>query len=284
MADLSEERVTPGQPPFSHVGVDLFGSFLVKQGRSQVKRYCCIFTCLAIRTVHIEVAHSLDTNSFIDALRRFIARRGKPVLVRSDNRTNFVSGDKEIRVSVQQWNNQRIHEYLLQQDVRWIFNPPAGSHHGGIWERCIRTTRKILNALLKEQVLSEEALLTLLCEVESIMNGRPITQFSDDPRDLEALTPNHLLLLRSGSLLLPGIFREEDIFSRKRWRQVQYLEDQFWRRWSREYIPLLQQSQKWNFPRRNLAKGDVVLVVDESSPRSCWPLARVVEVMPGSDG
>lgn len=284
MADLPEERVSPGQPPFSHVGIDFFGPFLVKQGRSEVKRYGCIFTCLNIRAVHIEVAHSLDTDSFLNALRRFIARRGKPVLVRTDNGSNFVSGDKEIRANILQWNTQRIHEYLLQQDVRWMFNPPSGSHHGGIWERCIRTTRKILNALLKEQILSDESLMTLLCEVESIINGRPITKVSQDPRDLEALTPNHLLLLRSGSVFPPGIFRKEDTFSRKRWRQVQYLADQFWRRWSREYIPLLQQRQKWNFPRRNLAVDDIVLIVDDNSPRSCWPMARVIEVMPGRDG
>ena len=235
--------MSPGQPPFSHVGIDFFGPFLVKQGRSQVKRYGCIFTCLNIRAVHIEVAHSLDTDSFLNALRRFIARRGKPVLVRTDNGSNFVSGDKEICANILQWNTQWIHEQLLQQDVPWMFNPPSGSHHGGIWERCIRTTRKILNALLKEQILSDESLMTLLCEVGSIMNGRPITKVSQDPRDLEALSLNHLLLLRSGSVLPPGIFRKEDTFSRRRWRQVQYLADQFWRRWSREYIPLLQQQE-----------------------------------------
>ena len=284
MADLPKERVTPGQPPFSHVGIDYFGPFMVKQGRSQVKRYGCIFTCLTIRAVHIEIAHSLDTDSFINALRRFIARRGKPVLVRTDNGTNFVSGEKELRTCIQKWNRQRIHEYLLQQEVRWIFNPPAASHHGGIWERCIRTTRKILNALLNEQVLNDEGLLTLMCEVEAVINGRPITKVSEDSRDLEALSPNHLLLLRQGAVLPPGLFQREDNYSRRRWRQIQYLADKFWKRWSREYIPLLQRRQKWNNSRRNLAVGDIVLVADETTPRSCWPLARVIEVTPGSDG
>ena len=186
MADLPRERVTPGQPPFSHVGIDYFGPFMVKQGRSQVKRYGCIFTCLTIRAVHIEIAHSLDTDSFINALRRFIARRGKPVLVRSDNGTNFVSGERELRTCIQKWNRQRIHEYLLQQEVRWIFNSPAASHHGGIWERCIRTTRTILN--LNEQVLNDEGLPTLMCEVEAAINGRPIMKVSEESRDLQALS------------------------------------------------------------------------------------------------
>ena len=132
MADPPKERVTPGQPPFSHVGIDYFGPFMVKQGRSLVKRYGCIFACLTVRAAHIEIAHSLDTDSFINALRRLIARRGKPVLVRTDNRTNFVSGEKELRNCIKKWNRQRIHEYLLQQKVRWIFNSPAASHYGGI--------------------------------------------------------------------------------------------------------------------------------------------------------
>ena len=107
---------------------------------------------------------------------------------------------------MQQWNQAQIQEYLLQHDVKWIFNPPAASHHGGAWERCIRTVRKVMKALLKEQVLDDEGLCNLMCEEESIVNGRPITKVSDDPRDCNALTPNHLLLLRGGSGMPPGAF------------------------------------------------------------------------------
>ena len=108
-----------------------------------------------------------------------------------------------------------------------------------MWERCIRTVRKVAGALLKEQPLDDEGLLTLMCEVESIINGRPITKVSDDPKDLEALTRHHLLLLRAGPTLPPGAFTKEDNYSRRRWRQVQYLADVFWRRWIREYLPTL---------------------------------------------
>ena len=89
----------------------------------------------------------------------------------------------------------------------WSFNPSHGSHFGGVWERCIRTTRKILRALLREQITDDESLATLMCEVESILNGRPITTISSDPRDQEPLTPNHLLLLRSEPSMPPGLFR-----------------------------------------------------------------------------
>ena len=189
MADLPESRVVPGNPPFSYTGVDYFGPIYVKRGRIEVKRYGCIFTCLSIRAIHVEIAHTLDTNSFINALHRFIARRGKPIEIISDNGTNLVGANKEIRASLLEWNQHQIHESLLQNDITWIFNTPAGSHHGGVWERCIRTVRKIMMALMKEQITDDEGLLTLMCEIESIVNGRPITTVSSDPRDPEALTP-----------------------------------------------------------------------------------------------
>lgn len=196
--------------------------------------------------------------------------------MRSDNGGNFVAGEKELRDAVNGWNQEAIHASLLKSNVKWIFNPPAGSHFGGVWERCIRTVRKVLNALLKQQTLDDEGLQTLLCEVESIVNGRPITKVSDDPKDLQALTPSHLLLLRSGPTLPPGVFVKEHLYARKRWRQVQYMADLFWSRWTKEYLPTLQKKQKWLTPRRNFAVGDVVLVVDNTKHRNSWPLGRIV--------
>ena len=204
--------------------------------------------------------------------------------IRSDNGTNFTGGEKELRESISAWNQEKIHEELMQRNIKWTFNPPYGSHFGGIWERCIRTTRKKLRALLQEQTINDESLATLMCEVESIMNGRPITTVSNDPQDPEPLTPNHLLLLRSVPPMPPGLFQREDLLSRRRWRQVQYLSDIFWKRWSKEYLPLLQRMQKWLDPQRNLAVGDVVLVFMENSHRNSWPLGRVVDVLPDKKG
>ena len=283
MADLPESRVLAEQPPFTSVGVDYFGPFQVRRGRSLVKRYGVIFTCLAIRAVHLEIAHSLDTDSFLLALRRFIARRGQVREIHSDNGSNFASGERELRDAVLEWNQEKIHNSLLQKNIKWSFSPPYGSHFGGIWERCIRTVRKILQALLREQVTDDESLATLMCE-ESIMNSRPITTVSSDPKDNEPLTPNHLLLLKSDVVLPPGLFNKEDSLSRRRWRQVQYLADLFWRRWSKEYLPLLQLRQKWLKPKRNLAVGDVVLVSTEALHRNSWPLGRIVETFPDKRG
>ncbi|XP_068757566.1 uncharacterized protein [Montipora capricornis] len=236
MAHLPEDRVTPSKPPFSFVGVDSFGPYHVLRGRTIIKRYGVIFTCLAIRAVHIKIVHSLDTQSFINALRRFIARRGYPEEIRSNNGGNFVSANKELRDAIKEWNQNQIQQYLTQNSVKWVFNPPAGSHHGGVWERCIRT----VNAICKEQTMDDQALSTLMCEVETIINGQPITKVSDDPNNFEALTPNHLLLLRTGAPFPPGLFNKTDCYVRRRRRQVQYLSNVFWHRWLKEYLPTLQ--------------------------------------------
>lgn len=186
--------------------------------------------------------------------------------------------------AISEWNEEKIHNSLLQKNIKWIFSPPYGSHFGGIWERCIRTIRKILRSLLREQITDDESLPTLMCEVESILNSRPISAVSSDPCDLEALTPNHLLLLKSEAPLPPGLFQHKDLLSRRRWRQVQYLADVFWRRWCKEFLPLLQIRHKWVLPRRNLAVGDIVLIATESSRRNSWPLGKIVEVFPDKRG
>ncbi|XP_052387105.1 uncharacterized protein LOC127933996 [Carassius gibelio] len=283
MANLPDSRVTPCEPPFTRVGIDYFGPFLIKKARSEQKRYGCLFTCLTTRAIHLEVAHTLDTDSFINALQRFIARRGSPSEIRSDNGTNFVGGLRELRKAISEWNQQKISDYLLQNNVKWIFNPPAASHMGGVWERQIRTVRSILNTVLLQQAPDDEGLTTLFCCVEAIVNGRPITKLSDDPSDPLPLTPNHLLLLRSGPTLPPGAFVKQDVY-RRRWRQVQYLADIFWSRWIKEYLPALQQRQKWLQPKRNLQVGDLVIILHENTPRNHWPLGLITQVYPGTDG
>ncbi|XP_014665117.1 PREDICTED: uncharacterized protein LOC106807320 [Priapulus caudatus] len=280
MSNLPEDRLVPDEPPFTRVGVDYFGPFEVKQRRSRVKRYGVIFTCLTSRAIHLEIAASLDTDSYINALRRFIARRGQVTKMRSDNGTNFVGAERELARAISDWNLSQIHDSMLQRNVDWQFNPPAGSHHGGVWERMIRTVRKVMNSVLREQTLDEEGLHTLLCEVESTINDRPITKSSDQHCDLEALTPNHLLLMKRKPNLPPGVFGKTDNYCRRRWRQVQYLASLFWQRWLREYLPLLQERQKWRDEKRSLKVGDVVLIVDSNAPRNSWPMGLVQETIP----
>ena len=268
MADLPPER-TEVEPPFTNTGIDMFGPFQVKNRRTVCKRYGVIFTCLATRAVRLEMCASLETDSFLNAFRRFIARRGMVKKIFCDNGTNFKGAQREL---------------MLQKDIEWCFNPPSASHMGGVWERMIRSVRSVLHHLMRDygDILDDESLSTLLCEAETIINSRPLSVHSD-PDDLPALTPNHLLTFKPcGGFLPKGIFSEE-LYSRKRWKRVQHVADVFWSRWKKEYLSVLQLRQKWLRPSRNLVPGDIV-IVDDDSPRSQWPLARVMQCKASADG
>ena len=284
MASLPQTRLTPDKPPFTFVGIDYFGPFLVKQRRCTVKRYGCIFTCFTTRAVHIEISHSLDTDSMLNALRRFISIRGCPEQIKSDRGTNFVSANKELKECMERWNEEQINTFCLQRKIKWTFNPPSASHKGGVWERMIRSVRQILRTVLKEQLVSDETLLTVMAETMNILNSRPLTRNSDSVSDLEPLTPNHLLHLRPSPSLPPGVFEKDDLYCKRAWRQAQYLANVFWRRWTKEYLPTLMERQKWNSPKGNLKVGDIVLLADEGYPRGQWPLAIVVEAEASEDG
>lgn len=284
MSDLPPERLQVDLPPFTNTGVDYFGPVEVRRGRSLLKRYGVIFTCLTSRAIHLEVANSLDTSSCINAVRRFICRRGQVKCLRSDNGTNFVGAKRELKEAFVAVSHENIQKALREQEIQWSFNPPGASHYGGIWERLIRSIRQVLYSVLKLQTLDDEGLHTVLCEVEAILNSRPLTTATNDPQDLQPLTPNDLLLLKAKPILPPGIFDQGDLYTRRRWRQVQYLANLFWKRWTLEYLPLLQERQKWTKTKRNLQHGDIVLVIDPASPRGSWGLGRVLEVYPDYKG
>lgn len=284
MADLPEERAEVVKP-FTYVGIDVFGPFYVQQGRHQVKRWGCVYTCLNIRAVHMEKLDSLDTDSFINSFRRFMARRGTPVKVWSDNGTNFVGGSPELIKCMKELDEERLRRFGLEKEVEWCFNPPHASHMGGVWERQIRTIRRILSSLLLQHSdkLSSEVLETFLCEVESIINSRPLTKLSEDVEDANTLSPNQMLMLNEAMGDFPGKFHNNDKY-RQRWKFIQHLANQFWKRWLREYLPELQRRSKWNKEEENIKVGDVVLLAEEVTPRYLWPLGLVVEVREGRDG
>ena len=131
---------------------------------------------------------------------------------------------------------------------------------------------------------ADEVLTTLLVEVESVLNCRPITYCSGDAKDPEPLTPRHFILGHPEVSLPPGMFDDSALLSRKRWRHTQVLTDHFWQRWRKEYLPTLMRREKWTQASENLQMGDVVLMVDDQAPRGYWPLATVTRAFAGEDG
>ena len=279
MGALPEHRVTPN-PPFSTCGTDLMGPIMVRIERSSCKRYVCIFNCLSSRAVHLEVVQSMDTNAFIQAFQRFYNRRGtKPKVMYSDNGGNFLMANKEINKGIRLWNSHHFRSALAKKEIEWRFNPLLASHQGGFYEAFFRIVRKILRSVVGEATLDEFDLLTLLTEIEHILNNRPITDLPSSPNEFAALTPGMILISSVDDSFPPGVFVRADGYKRS-WKRSQFLVDEFWRRWLKEYLPLLQPRSKWFGTFENLKCGDLVLMKNDQCSRGCWPKAVVVDVLP----
>ena len=285
MADLPPCRAAIDEPPFTHCGVDLFGPVQIKQGRKRIKRWVCLFTCMTVRCVHLEVVEDCETDSFINAVRRFVNRRGAPTNMYSDNGTNFRGATSELKEFVLSLDKEAISDFATTSRIQWSFNPPKAPHMGGAWERLVRSVKEVMYGLVKDHILTDPQLYTLATEAESIVNGRPLTYISEDPTDLQALTPNHILLGRHRNWASIKDVSELDLFSRKKYKQVQALASQFWTRWRGEYLPTLTTRPKgWRKTIPNFKAGDLVLAAEDDLKRGSWPLARVVTVRPGTDG
>lgn len=283
MADLPAVRLDDCRA-FHNVGIDFFGPLLVKKQKTTEKRYCLLVTCLTTRAVHLEISSSLDTHSFLMAFRRFVGRRGKPARVYSDNGKSFVKGEQELRKALADFNQQYLSDQLSQDGIEWHFNTPAAPHMGGVWERMVASVKRALRAVLGRIIVSEEVLHTVTVEVEAVVNSRPLTHVSSDGTDLEAITPNHILLGHPLCSLPPGLFCEADPPCKRSWRLSQSIADQFWKRWRKEYVPVLTQRKKWSQETRSLRNNDLVLLAESNVPRGLWPLARITRVFPGADG
>ncbi|XP_043064382.1 uncharacterized protein LOC122320284 [Drosophila ficusphila] len=290
MADLPKDRVN-ATSTFMVIGLDFCGPFYYKTGvRSKVpvKTYVCVFICFATKAIHLELVQDLSTQAFLGALKRFILTRGKPVRIWSDNATNFVGAKNELaelkNLFLSSPHIRAIEEFCLEDSIEWRFIPPRSPHFGGLWEAAVKTAKFHFYRSVGPSLLSFDALRTLVCHIAAIVNSRPLLPLSENPADLEALTPAHFL----GTVPLV-LYSEPDVtklnFNRlDRWQRISYFQQIFWSRWREEYLTLLQQRSKWRTPKPALQINDVVLVQNENLPPLKWPLARVMELVPGSDG
>ena len=247
MAPLPTSRVQATMQAFSRSTVDYAGTFFTIQGRgkARAKRYMCLFTCLATRAVHIELAFSLDTDAFLNAFFRMANRRGLPKEMRSDNGTNFVGAVNELRALVNALDKDVITSRTADRGVRWRFNPPAAPQFGGAHESLVKSAKEAAYAILKNADINDEELTTCFTGVEALLNSRPLTYQSVHPGDETPLTPNHFLHGQLGGEFAPQSVDTTDFNPRRRWRRAQEPVCHFWRRWLREWLPSLTPRSKW---------------------------------------
>jgi hypothetical protein len=288
MSDLPPERIEPSAP-FTHIGMDCFGPFVVKDRRSEVKRWGLLITCLYSRAVHVELLESMTTDALINALRSFVCIRGPVRTIRCDRGTNFVGANNELERELREMEPGSLLEtYLRDHKIEFIFNPPHASHMGGVWERQIRTIRSVLDGMprMVKGRLDTSSLRTAFYEAMSIVNSRPISVENLSDPTAAILTPNHLITMKSQCVPPPppGKFDSTDMYGRKQWKRVQSFAEEFWKTWKASYLNNITKRQCWTNSERNLQKDDVVLVADNNQPRNQWNVAVVEEVSTGRDG
>ncbi|XP_062556845.1 uncharacterized protein LOC134221673 [Armigeres subalbatus] len=287
MAELPVQRVTASRP-FSIVGIDFWGPIYLKPRHrrdSPPKAYVAVFICFSTKAVHLELVVDLSTAKFLQAFRRFVARRGLCAEVFSDNGKNFVGAANELRRLLRAESfRQSFASECSNNGIHWHFNPPRASHFGGLWEAAINSAQKHFVRVLGDRKLPFDDMETLLVQIEACLNSRPLTKLSDDPSDLQALTPGHFLVGSSLQSVPDGDYTSIPTNRLHSWQQIQKLLQDVWKRWHVEYLQSLQPRSKWLKQSVQLKENQLVIIVDENQPPMRWPIARVKELHPGKDG
>ncbi|XP_038106655.1 uncharacterized protein LOC119766280 [Culex quinquefasciatus] len=239
---------------------------------------------MVTKCIHIELVSNLTTDAFIAALHRFVARRGLPSDVYSDNATNFAGASSELHelyaLLTQQLTKDALQEFCLPKEIRWHFIPPRSPHVGGLWEAGVKSAKHLIKRNAGETKLTEEEWSTLLTQIEGILNSRPLVPQTADPGDLNVITPGHLLIGRPFNAIPEPAYDQLKPGTLTRWQHLQKMRADFWKRWSAGYLSELQQRQKWNKQHTVVMEGDLVLLKEENVPALQWRLGRVVKVHP----
>ncbi|XP_062556787.1 uncharacterized protein LOC134221614 [Armigeres subalbatus] len=271
--------------------MDYCGPFLVRPliGKgSSVKVYVSLFVCLVVKAVHLEVVPDLSTAACINAVKRFIAYRGRVLELHCDNATTFVGADRELRKLrkefQQQFKSKEWGEYCTGNGITFRFIPARSPHFGGIWESGVKSFKYHFRRIMGQKAFSMDQLLSVVAQIQSVLNSRPLVSMSDSPDDLSALTPGHFLIGEP-----PVSIAEPDLLNLSpnrvtRLQDMQRSVQDLWRCWSRDYVSQLQQRSKWRRPSVDILKGQLVLLKLDNYPPLQWPLGRIIETFTGSDG
>ena len=291
MGSLPASRVTPSRP-FSKTGIDYAGPFDIRpfrrRGIKTFKCYVALFVCLTTKAIHLEVVTDLTSDACLAAVNRFSSRRGRPKIIITDNGTNFVGAEKYLDTSAEilrsvTFNDEMI-KHLLPEQIDWKFIPARAPEFGGLWEASVKSCKSCLKKYMNDAKFTLEEFNTLLIQIEGALNSRPIAVLSENPDDLDPLTPGHFLIGAPLRALPELNLENQKISLRARWAHLQTTYSYFWNRWSGEYLRSLQIRPKNKTVKENVKIGEVGILLDRSLPTNAWQLCRVTNVFPGPDG
>jgi len=272
---------------FTDVGMDYAGPFKVVMGRGQRRKkiYILVLTCMATRAVHLEPTGGMDTTDVLNAISRFSDVRGIPCSITSDNQTSFTKANQDlidwIKTIDFEYLQKNTQEYRGGKGIEWYFNPPQAPHFGGVFETIVKATKRALQATIGNADLSEEDFRTSVSKVAWMLNQRPIQKVGDTS-DWETLTPNHFVQISDEATFPPDLPEGKTSLQVRLQRQIE-VQQHFWKRFQREIIPMLAPRSKWFQRVENLQEGQLVIEIDDSTPRGKWKLARIRKIFPSTD-
>lgn len=295
MAELPEVRLRPS-PPFQHVGVDMAGPYSIRpleklnnttrarRALPTMKGWVAVFVCLVTRSVHLEAVEGMSSEDFLVAYTKFTSRRGTPEKIYSDNGTNFAGAEPMLIQAIKSWESDKIQRHVRLEGTEWHFITPSAPHEGGIWEAAVKQMKHHLKRVMGTQKYSFQGLSALLASVEACLNSRPLCKMSDDPEDIEPLTPAHFLIGRPLKLPVAESSDKPPYTLNRLYVQLQFQVQSFWKQWANDYLHSLKQLPKWREEQGNLAIGQLVVIRMENVPPTYWAMGRVMQTHKGSDG
>lgn len=295
--EFPTSRVLPSKP-FTHIGLDLFGPFKAKRGEVTIKVYGVIFVCFCTRAIHLELALNCTANCFLHVFRRFVARRGCPKQILSDNAPSLIMVESILHLNTttaQIQTDLTIQEFLTKHGITWKFIPAFGPWHGGVYESLIKSTKASLHKAIGRRILTEEHLRTVFAEAEGIVNTRPLTYISTD-EECPVLSPADFLNVNP--LVTPILADDEfdpndsewnptlnnrDILLRS-WQHSQVILSKVWKMFQTSYLTSLQDrfqtehKQNRSLTQREPEINEIVLVKEPELPRCKWRLAKIEQL------
>ncbi|XP_063411653.1 uncharacterized protein LOC134694568 [Mytilus trossulus] len=285
MPPLPKKRVNESAP-FTYTGVDYFGPIFVKSDTGSKKVWVCLYTCLVVRAIHMELMQDMSAEEILLGFRRFIARWGNPKQIMSDNGSQFKLASNTLKEA---WNgvtvNSDVQTYMANEGIQWQFIVELAPWMGGFYERLIGIVKRCLRKTIGKLCLSNEQFRTLLAESEAVVNSRPLVYIGDDINSNIILTPAHFLTLNPKTVFPDH--NEEDstdpeylpqISSAKKllltWKKGQKHLTMFWKTWRDEYLLSLRERtanklRSGRIQSKTPAKvGDIVLIKENLPRRS----------------
>lgn len=273
-------------PPFTNVMVDFFGPFFVRgevQKRTTGKAYRVILTDLGSRAVHIEGCFGYDTGSFLLSLKRFVSIRGWPSHIYSDQESQVIAANKELKTMWKSIDKARINKTSATSGTKWHFGPADSPWNQGAVESLVKSAKRGFKLCMGEKRVSPCEFMTICYDVANMMNERPLGVFPSQDSDINVLTPNMLLLGRATADTVIDRHHGTDS-TQARYELVSSITQKFWEKWKELYAPSLVTQSKWQKTKPNLQVGYVLLVCDSNSLRSQYHIAQVQEVYPDEKG